>query len=219
MEFSPHNARTPATPPEHDHASSAAISKNPQKKEGTVGELLRFSIIALTLVVLVRFFIATPFIVSGASMEDTFETGEYLIVDQVTYRFNAPEHGDVVIFKFPQNPSKFFIKRIIGTPGDTVTIEKGKVYVRPAGSSEDIELDEPYIHEMRVTDAPLSMRLSEGEYFVMGDNRNASSDSRSWGVLPEENIIGRAFIRLFPLNKITVLPGEYALDAEIISAP
>ena len=189
----------------------------PQKKEqGFVSEIIRFSIIAFIIVLPIRMFIAQPFIVSGASMEHTFSSGQYLIVDQVSYRFEEPRRGDVVIFRYPRDPSKFFIKRIIGIPGDTITITGDKVSITNE-AFETTVLKESYIAGMH-TEQDLTEVLGDKEYFVMGDNRDESSDSRMWGVLTRNNIVGKAFIRLFPFSKLDVLPGAYDIEAEITSA-
>ncbi len=176
-------------------------------------EIIRFSIIALIIVVPVRLFIAQPFIVSGASMENTFHDGEYLIVDQLSYHLNHPERGDVVIFRYPRDPSKYFIKRVIGVPGDTITIEGNTVSIQNEQVPQGMVLNEPYIASMR-PGITIVEELGEREYFVMGDNRDQSSDSRVWGVLQEENIVGRAFIRLFPPHEFGVYPGD--VDGSII---
>lgn len=169
-------------------------------------EIFHFSIIAILIVIPIRMFVAQPFIVSGASMDDTFATGQYLIVDQLTYHFEKPERGDVVIFRPPIDLSKFYIKRVIGIPGDTIIIDKGEVTIKNEGHPDGFVLDETYIKEM--SPAPkLTEILGDREYFVMGDNRNQSSDSRSWGILQEELIIGRALVRLFPPNAVSYLPG------------
>ena len=186
--------------PEHDAEAMA------EKVEHPLAEIVRFSIIAILIVVPIRFFVAQPFIVSGASMENTFHTGEYLIVDQVSYYFDQPHRGEVIIFRYPRDPSKFFIKRVIGEPGDTVTIENGIVSIANDANPNGFSLQEPYAEAM--PPAPkLIEKLGEREYFVMGDNRDESSDSRTWGVLQEERIIGRAWVRLFPFNEIDYLPG------------
>jgi signal peptidase I len=151
-------------------------------------------------------FIAQPFIVSGASMQETFQSGEYLIVDQLSYYFESPKRGEVVIFRYPKDPSKFFIKRVIGEPGDTISIEDGVVSIKNAQNPDGFVLNEPYAEPMPLS-APLTETLGEREYFVMGDNRDESSDSRAWGVLQEERIIGRAWLRLFPPQHIDYLPG------------
>lgn len=183
--------------------------KTPPTTKQTVYEIARFSIIALLIVIPIRLFIAQPFIVSGASMADTFHTGEYLIVDQLTYHLEAPARGDVVIFRYPKDPSKFFIKRVIGLPGETVTIEDSTVTITNETNPNGLVLDEPYIKSMRTTGRTEEV-LGEREYFVMGDNRDESSDSRAWGVLQEERIIGRAYVRLFPPSMIDILPGQVA---------
>jgi signal peptidase I len=170
-------------------------------------EIIRFSVIALIIVIPVRMFIAQPFIVSGASMEDTFHNNEYLIVDQLSYHMHAPARGDVVIFRYPRDPSKFFIKRVIGVPGDTITIEQSTVSVVNAAHPQGLVLNEPYVHSMK-PGVTIVEELGAREYFVMGDNRDQSSDSRVWGVLQEENIVGRAFLRLFPPQAIDYLPGD-----------
>jgi signal peptidase I len=182
-----------------------------KKQEGLFGEIFRFGVLALLIVLPIRIFVAQPFIVSGASMEDTFHSGEYLIVDQLSYRFDDPERGDVVIFKYPKDPSKYFIKRVIGIPGDTVRISGTTVTITNDEHPEGLELEEPYIDSMRENALSVTS-LNEGEYFVMGDNRDASSDSRIWGVLPRENIVGRAYVRLSPITKMEFLPGAHDVD-------
>lgn len=188
------------------------IADNLPKKENTFLEIVRFSIIALLIVVPIRMFIAQPFIVSGASMQETFHTGEYLIVDQLSYHFNEPRRGDVIIFRYPKDPSKFFIKRVIGLPGETIDIKDATVTIYNEEHKDGMTLDEPYIKSMTPT-RELKEKLGDREYFVMGDNRDESSDSRMWGVLPEERIIGRAFLRLFPFSTVGYLPGFFNADA------
>lgn len=181
------------------------------RTEHPLTEIVRFSIIAILIVIPIRMFIAQPFIVSGASMDDTFESGQYLIVDQVTYHLHSPNRGDVIIFRYPKDPSKYFIKRVIGTPGDTIKIEDGKVTLSNKENPKGFTLEEPYIKSM--SPAPLiTETLGEREYFVMGDNRDQSSDSRSWGVLQEERIVGRAWLRLFPPTVLDYLPGETKIE-------
>ncbi len=174
--------------------------------ESSLMEIFRFALIAILIVVPIRLFIAQPFIVSGASMEDTFHSGEYLIVDQVTYKFEKPNRGDVIVFRYPRDPSKFFIKRVIGLPGDTVTIEDGMVTITNEANPTGMVLSEDYAETMPPA-AKLVETTGAREYFVMGDNRDESSDSRAWGVLQEERIIGRAWLRLFPPQEVDYLPG------------
>lgn len=178
-----------------------------EKKEHPLTEIVRFALLAILIVVPIRMFIAQPFIVSGASMDTTFENGQYLIVDQLSYHLHDPARGDVVIFRYPRDPSKFFIKRVIGLPGDTVTIEDATVTITNETYPTGFVLDEPYIKSMQPA-APMTEVLGPREYFVMGDNRDQSSDSRVWGVLQEERITGRAWLRLFPPQAIDFLPGS-----------
>jgi signal peptidase I len=197
---------TPST--ESETSTTAPVEQHP------LIEIVRFSLIALIIVVPVRLFIAQPFIVSGASMEDTFHNGEYLVVDQISYHLGSPERGDVVIFRYPRDPSKYFIKRIIGVPGDTITIEGSVVSVRNTTHPDGLVLNEPYVASMK-PGVTIVEELGEREYFVMGDNRDQSSDSRVWGVLQEENIIGRALVRLFPPRELGWLPG-FVAEVEIM---
>jgi signal peptidase I len=171
-------------------------------------EVFKFALLAFVIVVPFRIYIAQPFIVSGASMSPTFETGEYLIVDQLSYRFEEPQRGDVVIFKFPNDPSKFFIKRIIGLPGEIVQLANGETTIITPDNKTEIVLDEEYLITDK-TDDHLSISLSSNEYFVMGDNRSASSDSRVWGPVPRSNIVGKALVRLLPIAEASVYPGAY----------
>lgn len=191
--------------------TGAALEQSPtppkKKEESALTEIIRFSLIALIIVFPIRLFIAQPFIVSGASMDDTFADGQYLIVDQLSYRFEAPERGDVIVFRYPRDPSKFFIKRIIGVPGDTINVEGNRVIITNEAHPNGAVLTETYVDKMEPSSF-VEYDLGDGEYFVMGDNRDQSSDSRVWGVLPEKNIVGQALFRLFPISTADVLPGD-----------
>ena len=190
----------------HDAPDTALTAAPHTHRDSFIVEIFKFSILALIIVVPFRLFIAQPFIVSGASMYPTFDTGQYLIVDQLTYQFEQPQRGDVIIFKFPQDPSKYFIKRIIALPGETVTLDSGTTRVTTA-ANETIALNETYLKTDR-TGEKLTRTLASNEYFVMGDNRGASSDSRIWGPVPRENIVGRALVRLIPPSLFGVFPGS-----------
>lgn len=163
-------------------------------------ELGKIALVAFVLVVGLRLFVFQPFLVRGASMEPNFQNWDYLIVDELTYRFRAPERGEVIVFKFPNDPSQRYIKRIVGLPGETVQIEAGSITI--SNGSEEIALDESdyLIGTEAETSGSVQIVLDTDEYFVLGDNRRYSSDSRSWGALPEENIIGKALVRVFPIN-------------------
>lgn len=175
-----------------------------------VWDLVKFAIIALVIVIPIRMFIAQPFIVSGESMIPTFHNGEYLIVDELSYLMRHPERNDVVIFRFPNDPKRYFIKRIIGMPNEEIIINNGSVTIKNSTNPEGFTLSEPYINEVFDTSSTFSTK--ENEYFVMGDNRNRSSDSRIWGILPRKLIIGRAYLRLLPFDKISHLPGYYEIN-------
>ena len=181
-----------------------------KEKKGFFAEVLEFLkiiILAAAIVLPIRYFIAQPFIVRGASMEPTYENSEYLLIDEVTYYFRAPERGEVVVFRYPQNPSQFFIKRIIALPGETIEINDGKIQVAKGGQKEEIILDEPYLSRDVKTIGDTTLTLNENEYFVLGDNRQASSDSRFWGPLLKKFLVGRAFFRAWPITKFGVVTG------------
>jgi signal peptidase I len=184
--------------------------ENQKKKTGwqSFWELARFALIAILIVVPIRIFIAQPFIVSGSSMVPTFQNGQYLIVDEISYILGKPKRDDVVIFRNPNDTKIFFIKRIIGLPGETVDVKSGinEVTITNKEHPEGFKLDQSFIVNTGGIDA--HMVLGEKEYFVMGDNRPASSDSRYWGVVPKKLLIGRAFLRLLPINKIDFMPGS-----------
>lgn len=203
-----HNTNTEHTP----DVDSAVVATPPKKEENFFFEIIRFTLIALLIVIPIRIFIAQPFIVQGSSMDPTFATGQYLIVDQLTYRFEPVARGDVIVFRYPKDPSKFFIKRVIAIPGDTLRIEGNKLSIFNETHPKGVLLEEPYVRTMR-PDTVLTEKLGPHEYFVMGDNRDASSDSRMWGILRDDLIVGRAFIRLLPLSDVGILPGKFTQTA------
>lgn len=166
-------------------------------------ELIKVFLVAIVIIVPIRYFLIQPFFVRGASMEPNFEDGEYLIIDELSYHFREPRRGEVIVFRYPQNQSQFFIKRIIGLPGDTVSIQGGQVQVQNEQYKQPVFLDEsPYLDGSVRTGGQVTYQLGDEEYFVLGDNRPASSDSRNWGKLDKELIIGRAWVRAFPFNRL-----------------
>ncbi|OGC83040.1 signal peptidase I [Candidatus Adlerbacteria bacterium RIFCSPHIGHO2_02_FULL_52_17] len=177
-----------------------------ERSENFFTELLKFILIAAAIVFPIRLFVAQPFIVSGASMSPTFNNGQYLIVDELSYRLQDPNRGDVIIFRYPKNPKEFFIKRIIGLPTETVSINGNTITITKA-DGKTVALSEPYVTK-HGNGSARSYQLKVDEYFVMGDNRPESSDSRVWGTLPRDNIVGKAFMRLLPLNSIGFFPGS-----------
>lgn len=170
-------------------------------------ETIKFIILAIIIVIPIRIFIAQPFVVSGASMYPTFHNGEYLIVDEISYRLNPPERNDVVVFKYPKDTSKFFIKRIIGLPNETVELNGSEIIIKNEENKDGFKLDQSYIKN-KMENNFSHYELKGDEYFVMGDNRGASSDSRYWGPVNQKLLIGKPFLRLFPINEIDYKPGE-----------
>lgn len=175
--------------------------ENGASGENAVWEFVKVVIISVAIVLPIRTWVAQPFIVSGASMEPNFHDGEYLIIDELSYQFKEPGRGEVIVFRFPLNPREFFIKRIIGLPGETVEIKNGSVTIKQSGGKEVLTLNETYIPTSFETGPDLALELKKSEYFVMGDNRSHSSDSRMWKALPKDKIMGRALVRLWPIAK------------------
>lgn len=170
-------------------------------------ELIRFAIIALVIVIPIRLFIAEPFIVSGSSMVPTFKNGDYLIIDKISYILGNPKRDDVAVFRYPNDTTKFFVKRIIGLPNETVDIKGNTVTITNETHKEGLKLDQPFVKNAANNNTHLE--LKSDEYFVMGDNRNASSDSRSWGAVKKNLLVGKPFLRLWPINNIDIFPGDY----------
>ncbi len=180
-----------------------------EKRENFFTELLKFAFVALCVVVPVRLFVAQPFIVSGESMVPTFQNGQYLIVDEFSYHFEQPHRGDVIVFRYPRDTSQFFIKRIIGLPGETVHISETGVTIDKKDNSV-LTIPDSYVAN-HGNGGDQTYTVPDGDYFVMGDNRPESSDSRVWGYLPKNDIVGRVFLRLLPLPSIATFPGKVAL--------
>ncbi len=188
---------------------SVPIIKSKLKQHAeSIFDLIKFAAIALAIVIPIRMFIAQPFVVSGDSMFPTFHNGQYLIVDEISYILYGPHRGDVVIFHYPKDPSRFFIKRIIGMPNEKIIVNEDKVTIINKEYPKGIVLKEPYINEKLFTPTG-EFNTGDNEFFVMGDNRNRSSDSRSWGILPKKLMVGRAYLRLLPIDSINYLPGSY----------
>ena len=141
-------------------------------------------------------------------MQPNFDSSQYLIVDQLSYQFGTPERGEVIIFKYPKDPSTFFIKRVIGLPNETVIMDSGNLIIKNTDFPDGFAIEEPYIKE--ATEDTFITKLADDEYFVLGDNRKHSSDSRIWGPLNDKFVVGKAFLRLFPVNKFDVHPGDYS---------
>ena len=166
-----------------------------------VWEISKIIIISLLIIVPIRYFVVQPFFVKGASMEPNFDDGEYVIIDEISYNFKQPARGEVIVFKYPNDPSQYYIKRIIGLPGENIKINNKKVFLVKDG--KETEIHEDYLGNI-ITSADANVQLGINEYFVMGDNRTKSFDSRQWGPLLKKHIIGKVWIRVFPFNKFKV---------------
>ena len=169
-------------------------------------DLFTLALLIIVVVIPLRAFVVSPFVVDGESMHPTFENLDYLIVDELAYDFSAPARGDVIVFRYPGDPSIFYIKRIVVLPGETVAISRGIVSITTSAGAT-FTLTEPYVVAEDATYTK-SVTLGPNDYFVMGDNRPNSSDSRVWGPLPRKDIIGRVDLRLLPLSHIGFFPGE-----------
>jgi signal peptidase I len=167
-------------------------------------EFIKVAVLAGITIALVRYYLFKPFYVKGASMEPNFYDHEYLIIDELSYRLHAPQRGEVVVFKYPNNHEEYFLKRIIGLPGERVKISENKVTVYNNAHPEGWILTESYLPKEIFTEGDINMSLSKDQYFVMGDNRENSFDSRRFGKVDFNLIVGRTWLRGWPLNRLQV---------------
>ena len=172
-------------------------------------EVFGYIIVAFVITLPIRWFIAVPFVVTGTSMSPTFEAGDYLIVDKLSYRSNNPQRGDIVVFRYPLDPSIYYIKRIVGLPTETVSIVNGVATLIESDGTKHA-LAGPKSTSVANANESLTTKLAADEYYVLGDNRDTSSDSRDWGPLQRKYIVGGALMRLLPLREIGLLPGASA---------
>jgi len=163
-------------------------------------EVVQIVIISAAIIIPIRYFLIQPFYVKGASMEPSYYDHEYLIIDEITYRFNQPERGEIVVFRYPLDQSQFFIKRIIGLPGETIEISEGIVTVYNTDNPNGVVLNEEYLEDTQ-TLGKKRVALNADELFVLGDNRDESLDSRRFGPIRESDIVGRVWIRGLPLSR------------------
>ncbi len=213
---------------EHHKNMEEKISENKENKPdfekesyygigGFLWEVIKVFLWAIVIIVPIRMFLFQPFFVQGASMEPNFKDGDYLIINEFGYKqtdiniagkhffsfnsFKDLQRLDTIVFRYPKNPKQFFIKRIVGLPGEKVKIENGKVKIYNEQNPDGLVLDESeYLAKNVITSGSLDINLGENQYFVLGDNRSASYDSRGWGVLPQEDIIGKVFVRAWPFS-------------------
>lgn len=190
--------------------------------KGVIWEIVKMVFWVVVIIVPIRVFLIQPFFVQGASMEPNFEDKEYLIVNELGYKttdigfgstgsdlftvkpFKELQRGDVVVFRYPKNPSIFYIKRIIALPGEKIEISGGQIKISNSENPDGFVLDESaYLSQSVQTSGEVNMTLGK-DYFVMGDNREYSSDSRSWGPVPEADIMGKVVLRAWPLGKAKI---------------
>ena len=189
------------TNPVMQENSSSDTKKDSQRS------LLIYTVVALGLALFIRFFIAAPYVVSGQSMEPNFHDWQYLIVDRISYDLGEPSRGDIIVFDLPHNESKAIIKRIIGLPGETVVLSGTQVTIINEEHPQGFTLEEPYLDSANLAGGnELMMKLSADEFFVLGDNRRVSADSRAWGSLPRKDIVGRVLFRLYPFDQLSIFP-------------
>lgn len=198
---------------------------NPQLQENSVGnkiknnlaEFIEFIAIMAAILIVIRFLIAEPHLVSGSSMVPNFHTGDYIITNKLLMKISQPKRGEVIVLQNPRNQDQVFIKRVIGMPDEKIKLSQGQVFIN------DEPLDEPYLPQGTITSGEQFLTDDEeivvpsGQYFVLGDNRGESSDSREWGPIPAQLIVGQAYLRYWPLNKINLLQIGKASDQPTFS--
>lgn len=175
-----------------------------------VWEIVKVVAISLAIILPVRYYLIQPFYVKGASMEPNFHDGQYLIIDEISYRFHEPERGQVIVFRYPRDPQEYFIKRIIGLPGETIQLVDGKIKIYNSQRPEGFFLEESYISSGVLTFPEGADRMTVGpdQYFVLGDNRSASKDSRYFGPVSKIFVIGKIVFRGWPLSQITFFTAD-----------
>lgn len=204
--------------PKTEESNQGFFSTSLGAKILLVWDFVKIVVVALIIIIPIRYFVFQPFIVSGSSMEPNFQNGQYLIIDELSYRFSDPQRGQIVVLVHhtssdPKLDKKeFYIKRIVGLPGETVKIDNGHVIIFNSDHPEGVTLTEPYLpnqelsypHDSNVIGGKKILTLAADQYFMMGDNRLASSDSRDWGILPRSDMVGKVFIRVLPLSVFDV---------------
>jgi signal peptidase I len=167
-------------------------------------ELIKLALFAVVTIFLVRYFLFKPFYVKGASMEPSFFDREYLIIDEISYRFYEPQRGDTVVFRYPVNRKEYFLKRIIGLPGERIKIKDGQIIVYNQENLEGMVLSESYLLPATINRPDMIVDLKADEYFLLGDNRNSSFDSRFFGAVKEADLVGRVWLRGWPFNRAKI---------------
>ncbi|MDT3697909.1 MAG: signal peptidase I [Thermincola sp.] len=167
--------------------------------KGPVREVIESVVIAVLLAVVIRVFLFQFFVIPSASMEPTLTEGDMIAANKIVYRFSEPKRGDIIVFKYPLDPKRDFVKRLIGLPGEKLQIKNSTLYIN------DKVTPEPYLPKSLEFQDYGPVTVPKDKFFMMGDNRNDSLDSRSWGEMPRENIIGKASFIYWPINRIKIL--------------
>jgi|SRR3989344_860225 len=166
-------------------------------------EVFKVVVISVAIIVPIRYFLIKPFYVKGASMEPNFYDKEYLIIDEISYRFQQPERGDIVVFRYPGDPGQFFIKRVIGLPGESIRIRNNTITIYNDANPQGVALSEPYLAADAQTQGNgLVIELADDAYYLLGDNRSSSLDSRAFGAVERPAIVGKVLLRGWPLQRI-----------------
>lgn len=171
-------------------------------------------VVAVLVALFCHFFVLESYVVDGPSMEPTFHSEDHILVEKFTYSYGTPKRGDIVVFRYPKNPNRVFIKRVIALPGDRIEIQKGLVFVN------GVPIHEPYLVGQTDGVYPTAV-VPEGHTFVLGDNREISEDSRSSlvGFVPLENVQGRAFLRIYPFADLQWIPQGNTLVRKGVNTP
>ena len=168
-----------------------------------IWDILKTLVIIGSIVIFIRVYLVQPFIIEGQSMEPNFHQHSYMLVEKISYRLHSPQRGDVIVFNYPKDPRTKFIKRIIGLPGEQIQVDKGIITIINSKNPNGTQLKESYLKNIS-TSGEINKKLEKDEYYVLGDNRDNSSDSRTWGVLPKNNIVGKTWLILFPLSQLGI---------------
>src|SRR3989344_9057277 len=170
-----------------------------------LADIVETIIISVAIFFIVYIFLIQPHRVQGDSMLPNFINGELILTDKISYRFKEPKRAEVIVFRAPTDPNRDFIKRIIGLPGETLMVEKGKVYINGEELKQSFLPNEVYTNPGRFLPEGKEVKLDAGQYVAMGDNRNHSSDSREWGTITKSDIIGRAWLIYWPLERFSLI--------------
>ena len=195
----------PVTPPISEISPPSAF----RRAVRNIWDTVKVLVLSLAIIIPIRAYVVQPFFVRGASMDPSFYDGEYLIIDELSYTLNlrSPRRGDVIVFRYPLDRSQHYIKRIVGLPNERVMIQNGTLTIINDEFPQGLRLGEgQYLLSGETTDGSLDVTLRSNEFFVLGDNRDRSSDSRAWGPVPREFIVGRAWLRVFPVARAGALP-------------